>query len=314
MAVTATQPTVVRAARRPISIKKRGRPWESVIIGLLFLSGLISILTTISIVVVLFSEATTFFTAPGVTPLAFFTDTVWAPSAGRVGILPLLISTVITSVIGMLVAAPAGLSSAIALSEYASPRLRAYLKPILEILAAVPTVVYGYFAVNFMTPLLRSIFGEVVSFYNMASAGLVMGIMITPIVASMSEDALAAVPRGLREAAFGLGATRLETSLRVVVPAATSGIAAALIVGTSRALGETMIVALAAGSGPRFTFNPFEAAETMTGYIARISSGDLDYASLDYQSVFAVGLVLFFFTLTLNLISRWFVQRFREVY
>jgi len=297
------------------SLKKKQRPGESLIRASLVASALVSILTTIGIVVVLFAEAFIFFAAPEVSLLEFFTDTVWAPEAGRVGILPLVTATLITSVIAIVIALPLGLSAAIFLSEYASPRARAYLKPILELLAGIPTVVYGFFAVTFMTPLLKSIFGQdTVEFYNMASAGLVMGIMIIPIVASMSEDALSAVPRALREGSYGLGATKLETSFKVVLPAAVSGIAASVIVGISRAFGETMIVALAAGAGPNFTFNPFQAAETMTGHIARISSGDLSFDSLDYTSIFSIGIVLFFMTLTLNIISRWIVQRYREVY
>jgi phosphate transport system permease protein len=296
-------------------LKKKQRPGESLIRASLVASALVSILTTIGIVVVLFVEAFIFFAAPEVSLLEFFTDTVWAPEAGRVGILPLVTATLITSVIAIVIALPLGLSAAIFLSEYASPRARAYLKPILELLAGIPTVVYGFFAVTFMTPLLKSIFGQdTVEFYNMASAGLVMGIMIIPIVASMSEDALSAVPRALREGSYGLGATKLETSFKVVLPAAVSGIAASVIVGISRAFGETMIVALAAGAGPNFTFNPFQAAETMTGHIARISSGDLSFDSLDYTSIFSIGIVLFFMTLTLNIISRWIVQRYREVY
>jgi phosphate transport system permease protein len=193
--------------------------------------------------------------------------------------------------------------------------MRSVLKPILEILAGVPTVVYGYFALTFMTPLLRSLYGsQNVDVYNMASAGLVMGIMILPLISSMSEDALSAVPRSLREAAYGLGATRLETAIQVVVPAALSGIIAAFIIGVSRAIGETMIVAIAAGSGPNFTFNPFNAAETMTGYIARISGGDLSYNTPDYNSIFAIGLLLFLVTLGLNFLSRVISRRFREVY
>ena len=297
------------------SLKKKQRPGESLIRASLVASALVSILTTIGIVVVLFVEAFIFFAAPEVSLLEFFTDTVWAPEAGRVGILPLVTATLITSVIAIVIALPLGLSAAIFLSEYASPRARAYLKPILELLAGIPTVVYGFFAVTFMTPLLKSIFGQdTVEFYNMASAGLVMGIMVIPIVASMSEDALSAVPRALREGSYGLGATKLETSFKVVLPAAVSGIAASVIVGISRAFGETMIVALAAGAGPNFTFNPFQAAETMTGHIARISSGDLSFDSLDYTSIFSIGIVLFFMTLTLNIISRWIVQRYREVY
>jgi phosphate transport system permease protein len=220
-----------------------------------------------------------------------------------------------TTTFAMLVALPLGLSVAIYLSEYASPRARSTLKPILEVLAGIPTVVYGYFALTLMTPLLRSIFGrDVVEIYNTASAGLVMGILILPLVSSMSEDALSAVPRSLREAAYAMGATKLETAVRVVVPAAISGIAAAFILAISRAIGETMIVAIAAGAGPAFTFNPFKAAETMTGHIVRISGGDLSYDSIDYDSIFAIALLLFFITLALNIISQWVVRRFREVY
>jgi phosphate transport system permease protein len=233
----------------------------------------------------------------------------------KFGIWPLLSATVMTSAIALMVATPLGLSAAIYLSEYASPRARSTLKPILEVLAGVPTVVYGYFALTFMTPLLRLLFGaNTVDIYNTASAGLVMGIMILPLISSMSEDALSAVPRSLREAAYGLGATKLETAVQVVVPAAISGIVAAFIIGMARAVGETMIVAIAAGAGPNLTANPFKAAETMTGYIARISGGDLSYDSLDYNSIFAIGLVLFLMTFTLNFISRRIASRFREVY
>lgn len=277
--------------------------------------GFASILTTIGIVIVLGNESLLFFTSGKVDLVEFFTSTTWQPQAGEFGILPLLNSTLITSAIAMLVALPLGLGAAIYLSEYAKPKVRATLKPLLEILAGIPTVVYGYFAVTFMTPLLRGIFGaDTVSFYNMASAGLVMGVMILPTVSSMSEDALSAVPRSLREASYGLGATRLETVLKVVVPSALSGLIAAFIVGISRAVGETMIVALAAGAGPNFTFNPFDFAETMTGHIARISGGDLSYNSIDYNSLFAIGLTLFVMTLFLNLISRAITKRFREVY
>jgi phosphate transport system permease protein len=250
-----------------------------------------------------------------VTLIEFLTNTTWQPAIGEFGILPLINATLITSAIAMLVALPLGLCAAIYLSEYASTRVRKILKPILEVLAGVPTVVYGYFALTFVTPGLRAIFGaDTVSIYNMASAGLVMGIMILPLISSMSEDALSAVPRTLREGAYGLGATRLETATRVVVPAALSGIIAAFVVGISRAVGETMIVALAAGAGPRFTFNPFQSAETMTGHIARISGGDLSYNTIDYNSIFAIGLTLFVMTLALNIVSRKLVRRFREVY
>lgn len=245
----------------------------------------------------------------------FISGTQWIPQVGSFGIWPLLNATLMTTFFAMLIALPLGLSAAIYLSEYASERARRTIKPIMEVLAGVPTVVYGYFALTFMTPLLRLIFGvDTVSIYNTASAGLVIGILVIPLVSSMSEDALSAVPRALREASYGMGATRLETALQVVVPAAISGIAAAFIVALSRAIGETMIVAIAAGAGPAFTFNPFQSAETMTGHIVRISGGDLSYDSIDYNSLFAIGLMLFFFTLGLNIISQRIVRRFREVY
>ena len=255
------------------------------------------------------------FRANRVSLVEFVTSTTWQPQLGEFGIWPLLTATLMTSLIAMLVALPLGLATAIYLSEYASQRARSILKPILEVLAGIPTVVYGYFALTFMTPLLRAIFGmDTVKIFNTASAGIVVGILIIPLVTSMSEDALHAVPRALREAAYGLGATKLETSLRIVVPAALSGITAAFVVAISRAIGETMIVAIAAGAGPNFTFNPFESAETMTGHIVRISGGDLSYDSIDYNSLFAIGLLLFSMTFVLNIFSRRFVARFREVY
>lgn len=298
-----------------LDLTRRPRPGEALIQGFLFLCGALSILTTLGLVYVLGREALLFFGSPEVNLVEFFTSTRWQPRIGHFGILPLVNATLMTSAIAMAVALPLGLGVAIYLSEYASPRARDTLKPILEILAGIPTVVYGYFALTFMTPLLRSIFGrDVVEIYNTASAGIVMGILILPLISSMGEDALSAVPRSLREAAYGLGATRLETALRVVVPAAFSGLAAAFIVAVSRAIGETMIVALAAGAGPKFTLNPFEGAETMTGHIVRISGGDLSYDSIDYNSIFAIALVLFVMTLTLNIISRRVIARYREVY
>lgn len=296
-------------------LKKRNRIGESIIQILLFLCGMVSILTTIGIVVVLANEALLFFADERVTIIDFLTKTLWQPSIGQFGILPLVNATLMTSAIAMLVALPIGLSAAIYLSEYATPRMRGILKPILEVLAGVPTVVYGFFALTFMTPILQRIFGRgIVDFQNVASAGIVMGIMIIPIISSMSEDALSAVPRSLREGAYGLGATRLEVATRIVLPAALSGIVAAFIVGISRAIGETMIVAVAAGGRPFFTFNPFKAAETMTGHIARISGGDISYGSIDYTSVYAIGLTLFVMTLALNILSQRIVRRFREVY
>ncbi len=315
MTATTTELPVLTPLRKESSLKKRPRRNEVAIRGALFVCAAISIGTTLAILYTLLSEAVHFFTAPGVTLAEFFFTTTWAPEFEAYGILPLVTATFITSVIAVTVALPVGLAAAIYLSEYASPRARGLLKPILELLVGVPTVVFGYFALTFVTPLIRQIFGEEnVQFYNMASAGLVLGFAVLPIIASMSEDALNAVPRALREASLGLGATKLETSLKIVVPAALSGIAAAVIVGVSRAMGETMIVLLAAGAGPNFTFNPFQSAETMTGHIARISTGDLSYESMDYISLFAIGLMLFLMTLGLNLISRWFVRRFREVY
>jgi phosphate transport system permease protein len=259
-------------------------------------------------------EALLFFNNPDVTFAKFFGTTQWQPGIGLFGIWPLVTSTLITSFIAIFVSLPLGLAAALFLSEYASPKARATLKPILEVLAGIPTVVYGYFALLFMTPLLQLIFGERVEVYNMASAGIVMGIMILPLISSMSEDALSAVPRSLREGAYAMGATKFETSVQVVLPAALSGVGAAVIIGISRAVGETMIVAVAAGSGPNFTFNPFKAAETMTGHIARISGGDLSYNSIDYTSLFAIALMLFLVTLVLNLVSQAIINRFRQRY
>ncbi|HMN13768.1 MAG TPA: phosphate ABC transporter permease subunit PstC [Bellilinea sp.] len=296
-------------------LKKKTRFSEGLIQAFLFACGIFSILITFFIVYELGKEAWLFFGSPEVSIWEFLTGTKWVPAVGEFGILPLVNSTVITSTIALIVAVPLGLSSAIYLSEYATPRVRSIFKPILEVLAGVPTIVYGFFALTFMTPLLRAILGDKnVDIYNMAAAGLVMGIMILPIISSMSEDALSAVPRSLREAAYGLGATKFETTIQVVLPAALSGIIAAFIIGVSRAVGETMIVAVAAGSGPNFTFNPLKAAETMTGYIARISGGDLSYDTPDYNSIFAIGLLLFLITLVLNIVSRQVSRKFREKY
>jgi len=250
-----------------------------------------------------------------VTLTEFFTNPTWQPQIAEFGILPLLTATLLISFIAMLIAIPIGLGTAIYLSEYATPRVRNTLKPTLELLAGVPTVVFGYFALTFITPILRGIFGEnVVGVYNMASAGIVIGILIVPTITTISEDALRAVPRSLREASYGLGATRFETTVKVLVPAALSGILAAVLLGISRAIGETMVVAIAAGAGPNLTLNPFEAAETITGHIARISTGDLSYGSMDYKSLFALGLTLFIITLVMNLFSSMITRRFREAY
>ena len=309
------------------SLRKRRRWKESFIHGVLFLSAALSIFITLGIVVVLLSQALRFFHRPEVSLIEFLTASKWQPQIGEFGILVLVNATLLTSIIAMLVALPLGMMIAIYLSEYASPRVRGILKPVLEVLAGIPTVVYGYFALTFMTPLLQRIFGvDVVEIFNVASAGIVIGILILPLITSMAEDALSAVPQALRHAAYGLGATKLETALQVVTPAAMSGLAAAFIVAISRAIGETMIVAIAAGAGPRnfnswreafqhlALFNPFKAAETMTGHIVRISGGDISYESIDYDSLFAIGLTLFLITFTLNIISRRVVKKYREVY
>lgn len=307
-------------------LQKKARIGEMLIQGILFFCGLVSIVTTVGIVYELGKEALLFFRSSEVSLAEFLGTTQWQPGLGVLGVWPLVLGTFLTSLMAMVVALPLGLGSAIYLSEYASERVRQMLKPTLEVLAGVPTVVYGYFALTFMTPLLRWVFGEnVVQIYNTASAGIVVGILIIPLVASLSEDALHAVPRSLREAAYGLGATKLETSLRVVLPAALSGIASAFVIAISRAIGETMVVAIAAGAGPRnftvgedswlgYILNPFLGGETMTGYIVRISGGDLSYNSIDYNSIFAVGLLLFLMTLGLNIFSQRVVARFREVY
>lgn len=297
------------------NFKKRLRPGEAVIQGFLFVCGLISIVTTIGIVYVLGRESLLFFASDEVSLVEFFGTTAWQPAIGQFGIWSLINATMMTTTIAMVVALPFGLGAAIYLSEYASTRVRQTLKPILEVLAGVPTVVYGYFALSFMTPLLRDAFGhDTVEIYNTAAAGLVIGILILPFICSISEDALSAVPRSLREAAYALGATKMETAIKVVVPSAFSGIAAAVIIALSRAIGETMIVAIAAGAGPAFTFNPFQAAETMTGHIVRMSGGDLSYDTIDYNSIFAIAMVLFTITLVLNIISQRVVRRYREQY
>lgn len=295
------------------SLKRKIHVGESLIYIFLFFCAALSIFTTFGIIMTLLRESWGFFKE--VSLFEFFGTFEWQPQIHNFGIWPLVNATLMTSSIAMMVALPLGLMAAIYLSEYAPPRMRETLKPILEILAGIPTVVYGYFALTVITPVLQFIFGkEIVEVYNTASAGLVMGILILPLIASMCEDAISSVPTSLREGALAMGATKLEVTLQVVVPAAFSGIAAAFILGLSRAVGETMIVALAAGAGPNFTFNPFKAAETMTGHIVRISGGDLSYGSLDYTSLFAIGLVLFFITLGLNILSRRIIKKYREIY
>lgn len=286
---------------------------ESIVLAVLFLAALVSIGTTLGIIYTLAIETFHFFQRVSI--VDFLTDTQWTPlfTEKHFGIWPLLTATLVVSAIAMLVALPLGLLAAIGLSEYASPRLGAIVKPILEILAGVPTVVYGYFALLFVTPLLKRFIPQL-EVFNALSAGLVMGIMILPLVASLSEDAMRAVPQSLREGAYALGATKLEVVWRVVVPSSLSGIVAAFILAVSRAIGETMIVAIAAGQVPRFTLNPLVAMETMTAYIVQVSLGDTPHGTLEYQTIFAVGTTLFVITMALNLLSYRFLQRFREVY
>nr|MBA3901041.1 phosphate ABC transporter permease subunit PstC [Bacteroidota bacterium] len=245
----------------------------------------------------------------------FLTGTEWTPlfEQKKFGILPLVTGTLLTSFIAILVAVPVGLSIAVYLNEYAHPKFTAYIKPILEILAAVPTVVYGFFALTFVTPILQSFLPGLAGF-NALSPGIVMGIMIIPYISSLSEDALRAVPKSLREAAYGMGSTRLQTAFRVMIPAAYSGIAVSVILAISRAIGETMIVAIAAGQQPRFTFNPMVPIETMTTYIVQVSLGDVPHDSLEYRTIFAAGITLFVLTFILNNISFWLKRKYQEKY
>jgi phosphate transport system permease protein len=298
----------------PAQEPRRTTRWfEFVIEWGLFLCALLSIGTTIGIIVVLTIETIAFLRQ--VPLLEFLTGTEWTPlfAVPRFGVLPLVAGTTLVSLIAMLVALPMGLLSAIYLSEYASAGVRRVVKPVLELLAGVPTVVYGYFALLFVTPLLQR-FIPALSGFNALSPGVVMGIMILPLVSSLAEDAMRGVPRGLREGSYALGATKMQTSLRVVVPAAFSGITAAFILAVSRAVGETMIVAIAAGQQPRLTFDPTVPVETMTAYIVQISLGDTPQGTLAYRTIFAVGMLLFIGTFGLNLVSAWLRERYREEY
>ena len=286
---------------------------ERGIASILFLSTFLSVLVTAGIVAVLLAEAITFFA--DVSVFEFITGTRWTPlfSSKQFGVLALVAGTTLTAVMAMVVALPLGLLRAIYLSEYAPNSVRKVVKPILEVLAGIPTVVYGYFALLFVTPILRSISGDIAVF-NAMSASIVMGIMILPMVSSLSEDAMRSVPRNLREGAYALGSTKLEVSTLVVVPAALSGIVSAFILAVSRAIGETMIVTIAAGQNPTFTLNPFVPIETMTAYIVQVSQGDAPAGSIEYKTIFAVALLLFTITLLMNLLSQFVVSRFREEY
>jgi phosphate transport system permease protein len=279
----------------------------------LFAAGMVAVFTTLAIVVILFYESSAFFEHVSIKD--FLTDTMWTPlfADARYGIMPLVAGTLTVTGVALLVAIPLGTIVAIYLSEFAPHKLRETVKPILELLGAVPTVVYGYFALLMVTPLLQKIIPGLPGF-NMLSAGLVIGLMIVPYVASVGEDAMRAVPRYMREGSYAMGATKLQTALRVVVPGAFSGLAAAYILGISRAVGETMVVAIAAGMQPNLTFNPTEPAATITAFIVQVSLGDLPHDSIGYQSIFAAGLVLMLITLVFNVIGFFLTRKFREAY
>ncbi len=286
---------------------------ETVIEGLLFSCSLLSVFTTGAIIYILLSETIQFFKAVPI--VQFLTDTQWTPlfTNKHFGILPLLSGTILTTAIAVAVAVPVGLISAVYLSEYSHSKMRNVIKPLMEILAAVPTVVYGYFALLFVTPILRKIFPGI-SGFNSLSAGLVMGIMIIPLVSSLSEDAMHAVPMRLKEGAYALGSNKLQVAFFIVLPAALSGVIASIILAVSRAIGETMIVAIAAGQQPHLTFNPLIPVETITAYIVQVSLGDTPHGTIEYRTIFACGMALFTLTFFLNIMSFKFKERFKEVY
>ena len=302
-----------KPARKLASNKKQQQVREWIIERLLFSSAIVSVFTTLAILGILLFEAVDFFEQVSI--LEFFTETRWTPlfEPQYFGVLPLVWGTVMVTIISLAVAVPFGLGSAIFLSEYAPERLRKTVKPVLEILAGVPTVVYGYFALTFVTPWLQNFFPQLIVF-NALSAGLVMGVMIIPMVSSLSEDAMLAVPQSFREGAYALGARKHEVALRIVVPSAFSGIVASFILAISRAVGETMIVSMAAGSTPNLTLNPLESIQTMTGYIAQISLGEAAAGSLEYRTIFSVGLTLFLMVLMINLIGQWLAKRYWKRY
>ncbi|MCH7321695.1 phosphate ABC transporter permease subunit PstC [Solibacillus sp. MA9] len=281
---------------------------------LLFLAATISVLTTFGIVFTLIFETVEFFTRVSITDYLFGKE--WLPFSGKeplYGVLPLILGTLKVTSIAILVAVPFGLGAAIYLSEYASEGVRKVVKPILEVLAGVPTIVYGFFALSFITPLLQVIIPNL-KIFNAISPGIVVGVMILPMITSMSEDAMSSVPRSIREGALGLGATKFEVAVKVVLPAALSGIVASVVLGISRAIGETMIVSLAGGSTPKFDFGFTDSIQTMTAYIVQVTTGDAGYGTTIYYSIYAVGFTLFIFTLTMNLLATYISKRFREEY
>ncbi|KGX88886.1 phosphate ABC transporter permease subunit PstC [Pontibacillus litoralis] len=284
---------------------------EKIVPKLLLLCAIISVFVTVGILYTLLSETFTFFAEVSI--VEFITETRWQPWQDSFGILSLVSGTLLITVIAMIVAIPIGVASAIFLSEYATDKVRRIIKPILEILAGIPTVVYGFFALTFITPVLSKIIPDL-SFFNALSAGIVVGIMIVPMVASLTEDAMSSVPNHLRYGALALGATRLEVTFKVVLPAALSGIIASFALAISRAIGETMIVSIAAGATPKFTADPTQSIQTMTGYIVQVATGDAGYGTTIYYSIYAVGTTLFLFTLVMNLLAQYITRRFREEY
>jgi phosphate transport system permease protein len=286
---------------------------EKIIEGLLWLAAGITVLVTVGIIWVLLSESVSFFQE--VSLIRFLTEQEWTPlfADKKFGILPLVTGTLLTTFIAIAVALPTGLTIAVYLNEYAPGRMRQIVKPLLEVLATIPTVVYGFFALTVVTPFLQQFIPGLAGF-NALSAGLVIGIMIIPMISSLSEDAISAVPRSLREAAYGMGSTRLQTAFGVMVPAASSGIVVSVILAISRAVGETMIVAIAAGQQPRLTLNPLVPIETITTYIVQVSLGDVPHGSLEYKTIFAAGMTLFIFTFALNNLSFWIKKKYQEKY
>jgi phosphate transport system permease protein len=306
--------TEAQAAPKPLRLRASRRRWgEDVVKVALALCAFVSVATTVGIVVALFLPAIEFFGEISI--IDFLTGREWAPlfEPASFGVLPLIAGTLLVTACACLVCVPFGLGSAIYLSEYARPRTRKILKPMLEVLAGIPTVVYGYFALTFVTPLLQDI-GLSVGVFSALAAGLVMGVMLLPTVASISEDSMSAVPRDLRDGAYALGSNRLQVSTLIVVPAAISGIIASFVLAISRAVGETMIVLIAAGGQPNWTWNPFEAVQTMTAFIAATGQGDVPTGSIEYKTIFAVGATLFAMTFVMNIVAIRLVRRFREVY
>jgi phosphate transport system permease protein len=306
--------TRVEAQQQPLRLRATRRRWGEDVVKLgLALCAFVSVATTVGIVIALFEPAFEFFGEISIRD--FITGTNWSPlfEPPSFGVLPLIAGTLLVTACAALVCIPFGLGSAIYLSEYAQPRTRKFLKPALEVLAGIPTVVYGYFALTFVAPLLQDL-GFGVGVFSALAAGLVMGVMLLPTVASISEDSMSAVPRDLRDGAYALGSTRLHVSTLIVVPAAISGIIASFVLAISRAVGETMIVLIAAGGQPNFTWNPFEAVQTMTAFVAATGQGDVPTGSLEYKTIFAVGATLFVMTFFMNVIAIRLVRRFREVY